>query len=84
MNKLKNMPVRKRLTVSFIIVTIMTSIAGLLGAILLMVTNMQYGKALEQNGFIQRVSVESDARLKRIILTDKAYIYGDKTTILDT
>ncbi|MBE6780736.1 MAG: MarR family transcriptional regulator [Ruminococcaceae bacterium] len=29
-------------------------------------------KTMEQNGFIQRVSVESDARLKRIILTDKA------------
>lgn len=29
-------------------------------------------KTMEQNGFIERVSVESDARLKRIILTDKA------------
>ena len=29
-------------------------------------------KTMEQNGFIKRVSVESDARLKRIILTDKA------------
>lgn len=29
-------------------------------------------KTMEQNGFVQRVSVESDARLKRIILTDKA------------
>lgn len=29
-------------------------------------------KAMEQNGFIQRVSVENDARLKQIILTDKA------------
>lgn len=29
-------------------------------------------KTMEQNGFIQRVSVESDARLKRIILTEKA------------
>lgn len=29
-------------------------------------------KTMEQNGFLQRVSVESDARLKRIILTDKA------------
>ena len=27
---------------------------------------------MEQNGFIQRVSVENDARLKQIILTDKA------------
>ena len=29
-------------------------------------------KTMEQNGFIQRVSVESDARLKRIILTEEA------------
>lgn len=29
-------------------------------------------KNMEQNGFIERVSVENDARLKRIILTDKA------------
>ena len=29
-------------------------------------------KLMEQNGFIQRVSVKNDARLKQIILTDKA------------
>ncbi len=29
-------------------------------------------KKMEQNGFIERVSVESDARLKKIILTEKA------------
>ena len=29
-------------------------------------------KTMEQNGFIKRVSVEGDARLKKIILTDKA------------
>lgn len=29
-------------------------------------------KTMEQNGFIERVSVESDARLKKIILTEKA------------
>ncbi len=29
-------------------------------------------KTMEQNGFIERVSVENDARLKQIILTDKA------------
>ena len=29
-------------------------------------------KAMEQKGFIKRVSVESDARLKKIVLTDKA------------
>lgn len=29
-------------------------------------------KTMEQNGFIERVSVETDARLKKIILTQKA------------
>lgn len=29
-------------------------------------------KTMEQNGFIERVSVESDARLKKIVLTEKA------------
>lgn len=29
-------------------------------------------KSMEQNGFIERISVESDARLKKIVLTDKA------------
>ncbi len=29
-------------------------------------------KTMEQNGFITRVSVESDARLKKIVLTNKA------------
>ncbi len=29
-------------------------------------------KTMEQNGFITRISVESDARLKKIVLTDKA------------
>ncbi len=29
-------------------------------------------KTMEQNGFINRVSVESDARLKKIVLTEKA------------
>ncbi len=29
-------------------------------------------KTMEQKGFVERVSVESDARLKKIVLTDKA------------
>lgn len=29
-------------------------------------------KTMEQKGFIQRISVETDARLKKIVLTDKA------------
>lgn len=29
-------------------------------------------KSMEQKGFIERISVENDARLKKIVLTDKA------------
>ncbi len=29
-------------------------------------------KTMEQKGFVQRISVESDARLKKIVLTEKA------------
>lgn len=39
-------------------------------------------KTMEQNGFIERVSVENDARLKKIVLTQKAI--DIHTTILDS
>lgn len=39
-------------------------------------------KTMEQNGFIERVSVESDARLKKIVLTQKAI--DIHTTVLDS
>ena len=35
-------------------------------------------KLIEKNGFIERRSVESDARLKRIVLTDKALEISDR------
>ena len=34
-------------------------------------------KSLESNGFIERVNVDYDARLKKIVLTDKAYEFRD-------
>lgn len=34
-------------------------------------------KSLETNGFIERVSVAYDARLKKIILTEKAYEFKE-------
>ena len=38
-------------------------------------------KTMEQKGFIERVSVESDARLKKIVLTDKAIEIHKKVII---
>ncbi len=39
-------------------------------------------KSMEQNGFVERVSVPYDARLKKIVLTDKA-VKIHKTVIKD-
>ena len=53
MGKLRDMNVKKRLTVSFVFAVAMASIAGLLGIILLLVTDAKYSDALQLNGFIQ-------------------------------
>ena len=37
-------------------------------------------KTMEQKGFIERVSVENDARLKKIVLTEKAIEIHQKIT----
>ena len=91
MNKLKHMAVRKRLTISFIIVTVLTSIAGLLGAVLLLVTDMQYGQALRLNGFIQgdighySVYVSRSGAYARdiVTLTDAAEVAKAKEGLAD-
>ena len=53
MKKQKNLQVKQRLTNSFIYVVAIASIAGLLGAILMLVMDFRYSNALEMNGFIQ-------------------------------
>ena len=91
MNKLKHMPVRKRLTISFIIVTVLTSIAGLLGAVLLLITDMQYGQALRLNGFIQGDIGHYSAYVSRsgayardiVTLTDAAEVAKAKESLAD-
>ena len=65
MQKLKNMSVKKRLTISFIFVVALASLSGVLGAVLLEVLDWQYGKALVQNGFIQGDIGEYSAYLNR-------------------
>ncbi len=65
MEKLKNMNVKKRLTISFVFVVALASISGLLGAILLGVLDLQYSKALVQNGFIQGDIGEYSAYLNK-------------------
>lgn len=91
MNKLKHIPVRKRLTISFVIVTVLTSIAGLLGAVLLLITDARYGNALELNGFIQGDIGHYSAYVSRsgayardiVTLTDAAEVAEAKTRLAD-
>lgn len=53
MHMLKKMRIGKRLIVSFIIITIITSISGIVGLIILNSMNLQYSSALVVNGFVQ-------------------------------
>lgn len=36
-------------------------------------------KLMERKGYLKRVSVERDARLKKLILTDKGFYFAEKT-----
>ena len=53
LKNMKNMKVKDRLIRSFLFVTIMASVAGVLGAVLMLGLDARYSKALELNGFIQ-------------------------------
>lgn len=91
MKKLKDMKVKKRLQISFIITVILSSIAGLLGAIFLFVVDAKYSSALIQNGFIQGDLGQYNSYLNKggafvrdiIILTDEAEIASAKESLAD-
>ena len=53
MENLRNISVKKRMTISFGIVTGLSSIAAIVAVIMLFVVNIRYSNALELNGFIQ-------------------------------
>ena len=53
MEVLRNMSVKKRMTISFGIVTGLSSIAAIVAIVMLFVVNVRYSNALELNGFIQ-------------------------------
>ena len=53
MENLRNISVKKRMTISFGIVTGLSSIAAVVAVIMLFVVNIRYSNALELNGFIQ-------------------------------
>ena len=53
LGSLRNISVKKRMTISFGIVTGLSSIAAIVAIVMLVVVNARYSKALELNGFIQ-------------------------------
>ena len=53
MENLRNISVKKRMIISFGIVTGLSSIAAIVAVVMLFVVNIRYSNALELNGFIQ-------------------------------
>ena len=80
MKKTKNLNVREKLKRSFISVVSIANIAAILAAILMLIIDARYSKALELNGFIQGDLGEYSAYLNKdgaisrdiIMLTDAA------------
>ena len=80
MKKVKNMKVKERLKKSFIFVVSLANIAAIVAAVLMLIIDIRYGKALELNGFIQGDLGEYNAYLNKdgaiardiIMLTDAA------------
>lgn len=89
LKNLRNMKVKDRLVRSFVFVTLLASVAGVLGAFLMLGLNARYGKALELNGFIQgdlgeyNAYLYKDSALTRdiILLTDAADIEQSKAEL---
>lgn len=88
---LKNMSVKKRLTKNFQSVVIIGSIAGLLGAVLMLGLSSRYDMALHLNGFIQGDLGEYSTYLNKgaaevrdiILLTDEDQIAKTKEDIAE-
>ena len=89
LKNLRNMKVKDRLVRSFVFVTLLASVAGVLGAFLMLGLDARYGKALELNGFIQgdlgeyNAYLYKDSALTRdiILLTDAADIEQSKAEL---
>ena len=89
LKNLRNMKVKDRLVRSFVFVTLLASVAGVLGAFLMLGLDARYGKALELNGFIQgdlgeyNAYLYKDSALTRdiILLTDASDIEQSKAEL---
>lgn len=53
LEKIKNMTIEKKLKFCLTMTVVISSVAGILGAIILLITNSAYGTALVDNGFSQ-------------------------------
>ena len=92
MKNLKNLKVKDRLVRSFLFVTILGSIAGLLGAVLILVMDARYTTALELNGFIQGDLGEYNSYLNKggayvrdvIMLDDAAEVASAKESLAES
>ena len=88
---LKNISVKKRLAKSFKTVVIISSIAGILGAVLSIGLSMRYDQVLHLNGFIQGDLGELSTNLNKgaaevrdiILLTDEEAIAKTKADIAE-
>lgn len=89
LKNMKNMKVKDRLIRSFVFVTIMASVAGVLGAVLMLGLDARYSKALELNGFIQGDLGEYNSYLNKgsalvrdiILLEDEAELAEAQTEL---
>ena len=92
MENLRNISVKKRMTISFGIVTGLSSIAAIVAVIMLFVVNIRYSNALELNGFIQgdighyTTYLNEERVLVRDIVTatDKKAIEAKKAELTET
>lgn len=88
----KSMKVKERLRRSFIYVVSIANIAAILAAIMMLIIDIRYGKALELNGFIQGDLGEYNAYLNKssaiardiIMLTDEAEIAKAQQDLKDS
>ncbi|MEG2769789.1 MAG: methyl-accepting chemotaxis protein [Oscillospiraceae bacterium] len=88
----KNMKIGKKLITAFIAVTLLASIAGIVGLVLLLTTDANYSKALVENGFVQGDIGDFNTYLCKggaltrdvIMLTDKADIADAQKELEET
>lgn len=86
---MKNMKIAKKLIVAFVTITLIASVAGVVGLVLLTTLDRDYGEALVANGFVQGNIGDYNANLNKggaivrdiIMLTDEEDIKGSQVEL---